>query len=98
MLRRYDRLLVTASCSIIVALMVMALKYLAYRITGSVALYSDALESIVNLITAAVALWAVWLSGKPADARHPFGHSKAEYFSAVLEGVLIADRVIIAQA
>jgi cation diffusion facilitator family transporter len=89
MLRRYDRLLVTASCSIIVALLVMLLKYLAYRITGSVALYSDALESIVNLITAAVALWAVWLSGKPADAQHPFGHSKAEYFSAVLEGVLI---------
>ena len=89
MFRRYDRLLVTASCSIIVALMVMALKYLAYLITGSVALYSDALESIVNVITAAVALWAVWLSGKPADAQHPFGHSKAEYFSAVLEGVLI---------
>jgi len=89
MLRRYDRLLVTASFSIVVALMVMALKYFAYRITGSVALYSDALESIVNVITAAVALWAVWLSGKPADARHPFGHSKAEYFSAVLEGVLI---------
>lgn len=95
MLRRYDRLLVTASCSIIVALMVMALKYLAYRITGSVALYSDALESIVNLITAAVALWAVWLSGKPADARHPFGHSKAEYFSAVLEGVLIVVAALI---
>lgn len=51
-------------------MVVMALKYLAYRITGSVALYSDALESIVIVITAAVALWAVWLSGKPADARH----------------------------
>lgn len=95
MSRRYDRLLVTASCSIFVALMVMGLKYLAYRITSSVALYSDALESIVNLITAAVALWAVWLSGKPADARHPFGHSKAEYFSAVLEGVLIVVAALI---
>lgn len=89
MWRRYDRLLITACSSIVVALGVMALKYLAYRITGSVALYSDALESIVNVITAAVALWSVWLSGKPADAQHPFGHSKAEYFSAVLEGVLI---------
>lgn len=89
MFRRYNRLLVTASFSIVVALIVMALKYFAYRITGSIALYSDALESIVNVITAAVALWAVWLSGKPADVRHPFGHSKAEYFSAVLEGVLI---------
>lgn len=95
MFRRYDRLLVTASCSIIVALMVMALKYLAYSITGSIALYSDALESIVNVITAVVALWAVWLSGKPADAQHQFGHSKAEYFSAVLEGVLIAVAALI---
>ena len=89
MLRRFDRLLITASCSIVVAVLVMVLKYFAYRITGSVALYSDALESIVNVITAAVALWAIWLSGKPADARHQSGHSKAEYFSAVLEGVLI---------
>ena len=89
MLRRFDRLIITASSSVAVALMVMALKYFAYQLTGSVALYSDALESIVNVITAAVALWAVWLGGKPADARHPFGHSKAEYFSAVLEGVLI---------
>ena len=89
MLRRFDRLIITASSSVAVALTVMALKYFAYQLTGSVALYSDALESIVNLITAAVALWAVWLGGKPADARHPFGHSKAEYFSAVLEGVLI---------
>ena len=89
MLRRVDRLLIVASCSIVVALAVMALKYFAYRLTGSVALYSDALESIVNVITAGVALWAVWVGGKPPDARHPFGHSKAEYFSAVLEGVLI---------
>lgn len=74
MLRRFDRLLIVASSSIVVALMVMALKYFAYQLTGSVALYSDALESIVNVITAAVALWAVWLGGKPADAQHPFGH------------------------
>lgn len=47
------------------------------------------------MITAAVALWAVWLAGKPADARHPFGHSKAEYFSAVVEGVLIASAALI---
>jgi divalent metal cation (Fe/Co/Zn/Cd) transporter len=98
MLRRYDRILVTASCSIVIALVVMALKYLAYRIAGSVALYSDALESIVNVVTGAVALWAVWLSGKPADARHPFGHSKAEYFSAVLEGVLIVVAALIIPA
>src|SRR4029077_18082075 len=74
---------------------VMVLKYFAYKLTGSIALYSDALESIVNVITASVALWAVWLSAKPADAQHPFGHSKAEYFSAVLEGVLIVVAALI---
>jgi cation diffusion facilitator family transporter len=57
--------------------------------TGSVALYSDALESIVNVIAAGAALWAISVSHKPADRDHQFGHHKAEYFSAVLEGVLI---------
>ncbi len=85
--------------SIVVALAVMGLKFVAWRMTGSVALYSDALESIVNVITAAAAFWAVRISHKPADQDHPFGHHKAEYFSAVLEGVLIvvAALLIIAQ-
>ena len=84
-----DRLKGAAVVSIGVALLVMALKYSAYAVTGSAALYSDALESIVNLITAAVALYTVHVSSQPADRRHQFGHHKAEYFSAVLEGVLI---------
>jgi cation diffusion facilitator family transporter len=75
--------------SIPVALGVMALKFVAWRLTGSVALFSDALESIVNVIAAAAAFWAIRISHQPADAEHPFGHHKAEYFSAVLEGVLI---------
>lgn len=75
--------------SIPVALLVFALKYLAYYLTGSVALYSDALESIVNVIAAMGAWWAIRLSMKPADINHQFGHHKAEYFSAVFEGVLI---------
>ena len=84
-----DRLKLAAVVSIVVAVTVMGLKYLAYWITGSVALYSDALESIVNLITALVALYAIHVAALPADRRHQFGHHKAEYFSAVLEGVLI---------
>ncbi|MDA4633402.1 cation diffusion facilitator family transporter, partial [Escherichia coli] len=68
---------------------VLALKYAAYHVTGSVALYSDALESIVNVVAALAAWWAIRVSHKPADQNHPFGHHKAEYFSAVLEGVLI---------
>ena len=84
-----DKLKLAAVTSIAVAMVVLGLKYLAYWVTGSVALYSDALESIVNLITAAVALYAIHVSAQPADRRHQFGHHKAEYFSAVIEGVLI---------
>jgi len=75
--------------SIVVAGVVLALKVVAWYITGSVALYSDAAESIVNVIASAAAFWAIQVSYKPADQDHPFGHHKAEYFSAVLEGVLI---------
>ncbi|MEX0408055.1 cation diffusion facilitator family transporter [Aquibium sp. LZ166] len=86
--------------SIFVALGVMGLKFVAWWVTGSVALYSDALESIVNVIAASAAFWAIRVSHKPADADHPHGHHKAEYFSAVLEGVLIvlAALLIIAEA
>jgi cation diffusion facilitator family transporter len=78
-----------AAGSIAVGLGVMGLKFIAWWLTGSVALYSDALESIVNVIAASAALWAVSVSHRPADADHQHGHHKAEYFSAVLEGVLI---------
>lgn len=78
-----------AALSIAVALLVMGIKYLAYLRTGSVALYSDALESIVNVVTAIAALTAIKVGMRPPDANHPFGHHKAEYLSAVLEGALI---------
>ncbi|NDW00623.1 cation diffusion facilitator family transporter [Salipiger sp. PrR002] len=75
--------------SVFVGILVLAIKTLAWWLTGSVALLSDALESIVNVATALAALMAVHISSQPPDADHPFGHHKAEYFSAVLEGVLI---------
>jgi len=84
-----ERTSLVAAVSIVVAITVMAIKYWAYVVTGSVALYSDALESIVNVVTAIAALVAIRISAQPADANHPFGHHKAEYFSAVLEGALI---------
>src|SRR3990170_657118 len=83
------KLRLAAIGSIVVAVLVLGLKYLAYWRTGSVALYSDALESIVNLVTALIALYAIHVADQPADRQHQFGHHKAEYFSAVLEGVLI---------
>jgi cation diffusion facilitator family transporter len=78
-----------ATGSIAVGLVVLALKYLAYHLTGSVALLSDAIESIVNVATAAAALLAIRFAAQPPDANHPYGHHKAEYISAVVEGALI---------
>ncbi|WP_420174321.1 cation diffusion facilitator family transporter [Luteococcus sp. OSA5] len=75
--------------SIAAALATIALKTAAWRITGSVGLLSDAAESLVNLAAAVVALIALRVSIKPPDRDHNFGHSKAEYFSAAVEGALI---------
>jgi cation diffusion facilitator family transporter len=75
--------------SICLGCIVLGLKSLAWWITGSAALYSDALESIVNVAASAVALAALRFAAKPADANHPYGHDKAEFFSAVIEGVMI---------
>jgi cation diffusion facilitator family transporter len=68
---------------------VMALKLVAWWVTGSVALLSDGMESSVNVVAAIVAYAAISYAARPADKTHPFGHHKAEYLSAVLEGVLI---------
>jgi len=75
--------------SIAAAVATISLKMLAYSLTGSVGLFSDALESVVNLIAAVVALFMITLAEKPADEEHAFGHSKAEYFSSAIEGGLI---------
>lgn len=79
-----------ALVSLALALVVLALKAVAAWLTGSVALYSDALESVVNVVTAIVALVAVRLSARPASAALPYGYYKAEYFSAVIIGIFIA--------
>ncbi|QRY68072.1 cation transporter [Ensifer sp. PDNC004] len=71
------------------SLAVLGLKLLAWWLTGSIALLSDGLESTVNVIAAVIAYLMIGYASKPADAGHPFGHHKAEYFSAVIEGVLI---------
>lgn len=86
--------------SIILGLVVLGLKLVAWAMTGSVALLSDALESTVNVVTAIAALVAIRVAALPADANHPYGHHKAELFSAILEGVMIivAALVILHQA
>lgn len=78
-----------AGLSIGAAVLTIALKFGAYFLTGSVGLLSDAFESIVNLVAAIAAFWALSYAAKPPDAKHAFGHDKAEYFSSALEGFLI---------
>ena len=75
--------------SIGIGLIVLGLKGAAWWITGSAALYSDALESTVNVAASLVALAALRFAAIPPDANHPYGHDKAEFFAAVIEGVLI---------
>ena len=75
--------------SILTAIITISLKSAAYFLTGSVGLLSDALESVVNLIAAIMALSMLKLAEKPPDKEHVYGHSKAEYFSSVTEGILI---------
>ncbi|SNT68916.1 cation diffusion facilitator family transporter [Paracoccus seriniphilus] len=87
--RQMNSTLKIASGSIAVGVVVLLLKLAAWRLTDSVALLSDALESTVNVATAIAALIAIRVAARPADEGHPYGHHKAEFFSAVLEGVMI---------
>ncbi len=82
-LRRY------ALISIIAAVSTILLKGIAWWMTGSVGLLSDAIESFVNLAGALMALWMLTIAAQPADDEHPHGHDKAEYFSSAFEGFLI---------
>ncbi|WP_168704802.1 cation diffusion facilitator family transporter [Gordonia paraffinivorans] len=84
-----------ALLSIVTAVAVFALKVVAWWVTGSVGLLSDALESIVNVVAAVAAFAALRVAAKPPDSGHNFGHTKAEYFSAVFEGVLIVVAAVI---
>jgi cation diffusion facilitator family transporter len=94
------RLTQYAWLSIGVAITTILLKSAAYRVTDSVGLLSDATESLVNLVAAIVALIALKVASRPADDNHHYGHGKAEYFSAGLEGLMIfvAAAVILATA
>src|SRR5438105_9089504 len=78
-----------ARLSVVAAVITFVLKLVAWRLTGSVGLLSDALESLANLAAAFVALGSLAVAARPADEDHAFGHSKAEYFSAGVEGTLI---------
>jgi cation diffusion facilitator family transporter len=78
-----------ALVSVITGVTLLVVKFAAFLLTHSTAVLSDALESIINVVASAFALFSVTLSGQPADRNHPYGHGKVEFFAAGLEGVLI---------
>src|SRR5438045_2274610 len=78
-----------AVLSIGAAVVNIALKLTAYFLTNSVGLFSDAMESFINLLAAFVALWMLTVAARPPDEEHAYGHFKAEYFSSGVERVLI---------
>ena len=84
----------------VVGVSLMLIKFFAYFLTSSVAILTDALESIVNVIAAFIGLFALYLSAQPPDRSHPFGHGKIETISASVEGTLItvAGALIIAES
>lgn len=75
--------------SIVASFFVLGFKLLAWKLTESVGLYSDAIESVANILTAFFGLWMISLAQTPADTEHPYGHSKAEYFAGAFEGFCI---------
>lgn len=86
---RNQAILRMAYLSIVTSIATMALKFGAWSLTGSVSLFSDAVESLVNLAAGLIALTALIIAARPADVDHAYGHDKAEYFSCGAEGALI---------
>jgi cation diffusion facilitator family transporter len=78
-----------AGLSLVISIVLLAIKLIAYFLTGSQAIYSDAVENIANVATAAFAVYAIRLAHRPADVDHPYGHGKIEFFSAGLEGAMV---------
>lgn len=74
---------------VVLGFTLMAIKFIAYGLTGSVAIFTDATESIVNVVAACVGIYALYLSAQPADRSHPFGHGKIEVISSAIEGTMI---------
>ena len=71
------------------AVTLLAVKLVAYRITDSTAVFGDAMEAVVNVAASLLAVWSVWMAHRPADRTHPYGHGKAEFVSAAIEGGLV---------
>jgi cation diffusion facilitator family transporter len=78
-----------ATISLVLGILVLGIKFFAYFLTGSAAVFSEALESIVNVLAASLTVYAIILAHAPADRRHPYGHGKAEFITAAFEGGML---------
>src|SRR3954465_11008999 len=89
-----------AALSVVVSVVLLVIKFTAYWFTASAAIFSDAMESIVNVLASAFALYSIVLAHAPADEKHPYGHGKIEFLAAGFEGgmILLAAVVILVQA
>jgi cation diffusion facilitator family transporter len=85
----YTTRLRAMTLALVVGGLLMAVKFVAYNITGSAAILSDALESIINVVASGFVLYSIYLSHQPPDETHPYGHGKIEYFAVGFEGALI---------
>ena len=92
--------LIAVVTSVVVSVALLVIKFVAYYLTGSAAVFSDALESVVNVIASMFAAYSLFLAHQPADEQHPYGHGKVEFMSAGFEGgmILLAAFLIIVRA
>src|ERR1700733_11851835 len=85
-----------ALASLSAAVFLLLLKFVAYYLTNSAAIFSDALETIANVAAAGMALYSLYMAHRPADEDHPYGHGKIEFLSAGLEGSMILTAALVA--
>lgn len=84
-----------ARIALITSVVLLLTKLTAWRLTGSTAVFGDAMESVVNVAASALVIWSVWMANRPADQTHPYGHGKAEFLSSAIEGGMISVAMLV---
>ena len=84
-----------ARIALVTSVVLLLTKLAAWRLTGSTAVFGDAMESVVNVAASALVIWSVWMANRPADESHPYGHGKAEFLSSAIEGGMISVAMLV---
>ncbi len=84
-----------ARIALVTSVVLLLTKLAAWRLTGSTAVFGDAMESVVNVAASALVIWSVWMANRPADETHPYGHGKAEFLSSAIEGGMISVAMLV---